>query len=149
MAFEPLNNSTPIIKARHLKEGDSVCGYFVGTFVSEQYPENVAPRIKLAEPLKCLTSKGSGDEEQEIQVDAKEGDEVILASTGNIKYFISDENEKGLLYKFVYAGMKPITKGPAKGKTTHRFEILRDPENKIEVSDVAENTLGNTEDVPF
>ena len=63
-----------------------------------------------------------------------------------IKYFVSDDNEKGMLYQFIYTGMKAITKGPAKGKMSHRFEILRDTENTIEI---AQDVAPEEEDLSF
>jgi hypothetical protein len=136
MAFEKINNTTAFIKPKLLKAGDKITGYYVGTWSSPKFPDLKSIRIKLIEDFNGKTSTTVNDKEVETPLNLKAGDEVLVNASGNLKYFIVDQ-EQGYLYQFIYKGKRKITKGPAMGKETHHFEILKDSTQKL------------TDDLPF
>lgn len=141
MAFEKVNNnSTPIIKPKLLKIGDTLTGYYTGTWSSDKYPDLKSIRLKLAEDFSGKTSSTVNGQEVEAPLHVKAGEDVLINASGNLKYFIND-HETGYLYQFIYKGKRKIVKGPAAGKETHNFEILKDSSQKL-----SEQSSG---DLPF
>lgn len=142
MALQSITNNAPFVKPKLMKEGDTITGYYTGKYASEKYPESPSICITLKEPAKVTIGVKEGDSYVDKETTLPAGDEIRLNASGNLKYFL-DDHETGCLYQFVYKGMKEITTGPAKGKMSHNFEILKDADDKL----VAASTT--QDDLPF
>lgn len=141
MALEPVKSFTPFIKAALLEKGQTIKGYYTGTWSSELYPDRKNIKLVLKEPQTFKTHKKVGDTLEIENISLQKGSEIILQAGGTLKYFFDDNHPQNVLFHFIYQGMAPMKSGPAKGKDMHRFEVLRDLDDKLEANTLAEDDL--------
>jgi len=146
MAFKQIGNSelTPMIKPKLLKKGQTITGYYVGQWSGEKYPDAKSIVLVLTEDFVGETSKKVDGKEVVEPLTIKAGQKAMLNASGTLKFFMNDQ-DLNYLYQFKYKGMVTIKKGPAAGKDTHDFEILKDDEATYD----AGGADGAQDDLPF
>lgn len=152
-----LENPTPretlnFVQAKHLKKGDTIKGFLLGDWTAGKYKKRDL-KMQASEDFTIDISPEKGA--PAVATTIKAGDKFIMPTAGTLSKFWDSKdvnNESlarvGTLYHFVYGGQEKIKKGEWAGNEAHVFEILRDVDKTIEVSEVAHTTEAS-EDLPF